>query len=69
MTLNYLTAISELEANPELTITEITLQHNSHIKWGGDLKKKLERKIKTEFRESLHPKGYTSSIHCYQLLR
>ena len=52
MTSDYLTAISELEANPEFTITEVTLRHNSHIKWGGDLRKKLERKIKTEFKES-----------------
>ena len=52
MTLTYLTAISKFEENPQLTVDEVTQQHNLHIKWGGDLKKKLERKIKTEFKEN-----------------
>ncbi|RKU18479.1 damage-inducible protein [Candidatus Poribacteria bacterium] len=52
MTQDYLAALSELEENPELTIDEVTSRHNSHIKWGGDLKKRLEQKKKTEFKES-----------------
>ena len=52
MTQDYLAALSELEKNPELTVTEVTLRHNSHIKWGADLKKKLERERKVEFKES-----------------
>jgi len=52
MTSEYLTAVSELEGNPELTVYEVTRRHNSHIKWGGDLKKKLERKRRTEFKKS-----------------
>ena len=49
---DYLAAIVELDENPELTVSEATLLHNSHIKWGGDLKKKLERKIIAEFKEN-----------------
>ena len=52
MTQDYLAALSNLEKNPELTVNKVTLQHNLHIKWGGDLKKRLEQKRKTEFKES-----------------
>ena len=52
MTSDYLAAISKLEGNPELTVDEVTLQHNSHIKWGGDLKKRLESKRRTAFEEN-----------------
>ena len=52
MTQDYLAAVAELDENPELTINEVTLLHNSHIKWGGDLKKKLERRIIAEFKEN-----------------
>ncbi len=52
MTQEYLNAIAELDENPELTVDEVTLLHNSHIKWGGDLKKKLERRKIAEFKES-----------------
>ena len=68
MTQNYLSAVSEFEANPDLTVDEVILQHNSHIKWGGDLKKKLERKRKIEFKESYIRKVmYRPFIatHCY----
>ncbi|MXV78331.1 DEAD/DEAH box helicase [Candidatus Poribacteria bacterium] len=51
MTQDYLNAIAELDENPELTVDEVTLLHNSHIKWGADLKKKLERKKLVEFKE------------------
>ena len=52
MTQDYLAALSELEGNSELTIDVVTSRHNSHIKWGGDLKKRLEQKKTTEFKES-----------------
>ena len=52
MTQDYLAAIAELDENSELTVDEVTLMHNSHIKWGGDLKKKLERKKIVEFNEN-----------------
>ena len=52
MTQDYLAALSELEENPELTIDEVISRHNSHLKWGGDLKKRLKQKRKTEFMES-----------------
>ncbi len=52
MVQDYLTAIAELDENSELTVDEVTLLHNSHIKWGADLKKKLERKIMVKFKEN-----------------
>ena len=52
MTQDYLAAISELEENPELTMNEATRKHSSYIKWNGDLKDKLRRKIQTKFEES-----------------
>ena len=49
MVQSYLAAISELEENPELTLDEVVSRHNSHIKWDGDLKKKLGQRRETEF--------------------
>ena len=49
MTQNYLAAISELEENPELTLDEVVILHNSNIKWDRELKDNLKRKKKTEF--------------------
>ena len=51
MVQNYLAAISELEENPELTLDEVVSRHNSHIKWDGDLKKKLGQGRETEFED------------------
>ena len=51
MAKSYLEALSKLEENPELTLGEIVSRHNSHIKWDGDLKKKLGQRRKTEFEE------------------
>ena len=68
MTQNYLDAISKFEENPELTVDEVTRQHNSYIKWGEDLKKKLERKRKAEFKESYIRKMIYRpfiAMHCY----
>ena len=52
MTQDYLTALTELEDNPELTLDEATKRHNSNIKWDGDLKKRLQQKKKTEYDEN-----------------
>ena len=51
MAQNYLDALSKIKENPELTPDEIVSQHNSHIKWDGDLKKKLGQRRETEFEE------------------
>ena len=51
MTQDYLAALSELKANPQLTVGQVTQRHNSHIKWGGDLKKKIEQKRISEFND------------------
>ena len=68
MTSDYLAALSDLEKNSELTVNEVILQHNSHIKWGGDLKKKLEQKRSTVFKESYIRKVMYRpfiAINCY----
>ena len=49
MTQDYLTALTELEDNPEVTLDEVTKRHNSNIKWDGDLKRRLQQKKKTEY--------------------
>ena len=46
MTQDYLAAISEIEANSELTLNEAASRHALNIKWDGDLKKKLGQKKK-----------------------
>lgn len=51
MTQDYLAALSELEWNSDLTIDEVISQHNSNIKWDGDLNKKLRQKKETEFKK------------------
>ena len=68
MTSDYLAALSDLEKNSELTVNEVILQHNSHIKWGGDLKKKLGQKRRTVFKESYTRKVMYRpfiAINCY----
>ena len=51
MTQDYLAALSELEANPELTVDEVVSRHNNltNIKWSPELKQQLKRKKKTQF--------------------
>ena len=51
MTFDYLYALSELEQDPDLTVNEAAHRHSSNIKWNDDLKKKLQRKIQTEFED------------------
>ena len=52
MTQDYLAAFSELENNPELTLDEVTKQHNSNIYWDDDLKKRLKQRKETEYDEN-----------------
>ena len=51
MTQDYLASISELEADPTLTMDEAARRHNSNIKWDKELKDKLKGKRKTEFKD------------------
>ena len=51
MTQDYLAALSELKANPELTVDEVASRHNSNIKWNRELKNNLKRKKETKFME------------------
>ncbi|MDE0313344.1 MAG: hypothetical protein OXM61_00450 [Candidatus Poribacteria bacterium] len=46
---DYLAALSDLEQNSELTVNEVTIRHNSNIKWDSNLKSNLRQKKKTEF--------------------
>jgi predicted helicase len=52
MVQDYLAALAELEQNPKLTVDEASRHHSLNIKWNDDLKNKLRRKIRTEFKES-----------------
>ena len=52
MTQDYLAALSELKANPELTVDEVASRHNSNIKWNRELKNNLKRKKETKFMEN-----------------
>ena len=68
MTEEYLAAISDIEENPELATEESMRHHTSGIKWDVDLKNKLERKKKTEFKGSYIRKvGYRPFVvtNCY----
>ncbi len=52
MTQDYLNALQALEDNPGLTVDEAAGLHSSNIKWSPELKKKkLSRKIHTNFEE------------------
>ena len=52
MTQEYLVALSEFEENPGLIVDEVTLRHSTNIKWDDTLKKKLNQKKETEFKDS-----------------
>lgn len=52
MTHDYLTALSELEANRDLTVDEVTTQHNKNIKWDRELNNNLRRMKETEFEDN-----------------
>ena len=53
MTEDYLAAVSDMQEDPELTADEAARQHSANITWVSNLKKKLARKRKTVFDESL----------------
>ncbi len=70
MTKEYLGALSELEENPELTVDEVVHRHNArqHIKWGAELKKRLEQKKRVDFKaEYLRKVSYRPFVptNCY----
>ena len=52
MTQKYLTAISEFEENPELSVDEVVRLHSTNIKWENTLKNRLKQKKKTEFTDN-----------------
>ena len=49
MTEDYLAALSEMQANPELTEDAAAHNHATNLKWDRELMNKLKRKNKTEF--------------------
>ena len=49
MTQDYLTALSDMEANPELTEDVAARRHTSNIRWDRELENNLRRKKKPEF--------------------
>ena len=49
MTQDYLTALSEMEGNPELSADIASRQHNSNLSWDANLRDNLRRRITTEF--------------------
>ena len=49
MTQDYLAALSDLDENLELTVNEVTQQHDLNIKWNLELENNLKRKKRTEF--------------------
>ena len=49
MVQDYLSALSELQENSELTIDDVINRHNSNIRWDRELKDNLKRKKETEF--------------------
>ena len=51
MTKDYLAALSEFEANPELTVEQVTSRYTENIKWAGNLKDNLKQKKNTEYTE------------------
>ncbi len=52
ITMDYLNALSEITDNPKLTVDEVSSRHSSYLKWSPELKKKLERRIETEYKDS-----------------
>ena len=68
MTEDYLAALSEIEANPELTEDAAAHYHAKNLKWDRELMNKLKRKKKTEFEEDyLRKAAYRPFVvtNCY----
>ena len=51
MTEDYLTAISELEKNTEITVDVAAERNAVNVKWNRELKNNLKRKLRTQFDE------------------
>ena len=51
MTQDYLAALSEIEANPELVVDDVVRRHSSHLKWTPELIGKLSRHVRVQFKE------------------
>ena len=49
MTQDYLTAVSDLEANSGLTVKEVTHCYSTNIKWDDTLQNRLKQRKKTKF--------------------
>ena len=68
MTQEYLSAISGLEENPELTVDEVVHRYTENVKWNRELKDNLSRRRKTTFDDNYIRKVmYRPFIatHCY----
>ena len=52
MTQDYLTALSELEDNPENTVSEITQRYTANVQWDRELENNLSRRRTTEYDEN-----------------
>ena len=51
MTEDYLAALSEIEANPELVVDDAVRRHSTHLKWTPELIGKLSRHVRVQFKE------------------
>ena len=66
MTQDYLAALSEMEANPELT--EVMAARTRKIKWDRELRTTERRKKKPQFNRGIHPKSCVPTIRKNELL-
>ena len=65
---DYLTAITEIAENPELSLDTAARLHSSNLRWDSELKKRLKRKKGTVFEERyLRKAAYRpfAAMHCY----
>ena len=68
MTQDYLAALSEMEANPELTEVMAARRHASNLRWDRELENQLRRKKKPQFnQEYIRKTAYRSFVktNCY----
>ena len=68
MTQDYLAALSEMEANPELTEVVAARRHASNLRWDRELENQLRRKKKPQFnQEYIRKTAYRSFVktNCY----
>ena len=63
MTQDYLAALSEMEANPELTEVVAARRHASNLRWDRELENQLRRKKKPQFnQEYIRKTAYRSFV-------